>query len=207
MAPGLLAGVRSGVEYLPAFGQMPAPSSLTQKITHTDPSLKVQTAQSGDFDAVIPAVERAYELAPANTEVTFWHGAMLNLFGGEGGSPLFIFSVLLAGLVQMPSFMAIYATAKAAVIALTEAIRDDLARDSIGASVLCPGPIKSRILWEQMLGRGTRKCVDINKTHFTIFDCFDGTQILLRRRIRHGNLRAEMNGCVPRRDAGDRSVT
>jgi type I restriction enzyme, R subunit len=36
-------------------------------------------------------------------------------------------------------------------------------------------PIKSRILWEQMLGRGTRKCVDINKSHFTIFDCFDGT--------------------------------
>ena len=41
--------------------------------------------------------------------------------------------------------MAIYATAKAAVIALTESIRDDLARDGIGASVLCPGPIKSRI--------------------------------------------------------------
>jgi hypothetical protein len=31
------------------FGQMPAPTSLTQKITHADPSLKVQTAQSGDF--------------------------------------------------------------------------------------------------------------------------------------------------------------
>ena len=38
-------------------------------------------------------------------------------------------------------------------------------------------PVKSRILWEQMLGRGTRKCDDINKTHFTIFDCFDGTLI------------------------------
>jgi type I restriction enzyme R subunit len=36
-------------------------------------------------------------------------------------------------------------------------------------------PIKSRILWEQMLGRGTRKCSDINKSHFTVFDCFDGT--------------------------------
>jgi type I restriction enzyme R subunit len=35
-------------------------------------------------------------------------------------------------------------------------------------------PVKSRILWEQMLGRGTRKCVDINKSHFTVFDCFDG---------------------------------
>jgi type I restriction enzyme R subunit len=36
-------------------------------------------------------------------------------------------------------------------------------------------PVKSRILFAQMLGRGTRKCDDINKTHFTVFDCFDGT--------------------------------
>ncbi len=36
-------------------------------------------------------------------------------------------------------------------------------------------PVKSRILFEQMLGRGTRKCEEINKTHFTVFDCFDGT--------------------------------
>lgn len=35
--------------------------------------------------------------------------------------------------------------------------------------------IKSRILFEQMLGRGTRRCDEINKTHFTVFDCFDGT--------------------------------
>src|SRR5207253_4218030 len=38
-------------------------------------------------------------------------------------------------------------------------------------------PVKSRILWEQMLGRGTRKCLDINKSHFTVFDCFDGSLI------------------------------
>jgi type I restriction enzyme, R subunit len=38
-------------------------------------------------------------------------------------------------------------------------------------------PVKSRILWTQMLGRGTRKCPDINKGFFTVFDCFDGTLI------------------------------
>ncbi len=38
-------------------------------------------------------------------------------------------------------------------------------------------PVKSRTLWVQMLGRATRRCPDINKTHFTIFDCFDGTLI------------------------------
>ena len=37
-------------------------------------------------------------------------------------------------------------------------------------------PVKSRILFEQMLGRGTRlgeKSAD--KDHFVVFDCFDGT--------------------------------
>lgn len=38
-------------------------------------------------------------------------------------------------------------------------------------------PVKSRILWEQMLGRGTRLCPDINKAKFTVFDCFNGTLI------------------------------
>jgi hypothetical protein len=38
-------------------------------------------------------------------------------------------------------------------------------------------PVKSRILFEQMLGRGTRRSPDLvpAKTHFTVFDCFDGT--------------------------------
>jgi len=36
-------------------------------------------------------------------------------------------------------------------------------------------PVKSRILFEQMMGRGTRLCDEINKTHFTVFDCFRGT--------------------------------
>jgi len=37
-------------------------------------------------------------------------------------------------------------------------------------------PVKSRILFEQMLGRGTRKGEQYtDKDHFTVFDCFDGT--------------------------------
>jgi type I restriction enzyme R subunit len=36
-------------------------------------------------------------------------------------------------------------------------------------------PVKSRILFEQMMGRGTRRCTEIGKTHFTVFDCFGGT--------------------------------
>lgn len=36
-------------------------------------------------------------------------------------------------------------------------------------------PVKSRILFEQILGRGTRRGENIIKSHFTVFDCFDGT--------------------------------
>jgi type I restriction enzyme, R subunit len=37
-------------------------------------------------------------------------------------------------------------------------------------------PVKSRILFEQMLGRGTRKSEDLpDKSHFTVVDCFDGS--------------------------------
>ncbi|RUL84357.1 type I restriction endonuclease subunit R [Tautonia sociabilis] len=37
-------------------------------------------------------------------------------------------------------------------------------------------PVKSRILFEQMLGRGTRLGEHYpDKSHFTVFDCFDGT--------------------------------
>lgn len=41
-------------------------------------------------------------------------------------------------------------------------------------------PVKSRILFEQMLGRGTRLCDTFEgpaKSHFVVFDCFDGTLI------------------------------
>ena len=38
--------------------------------------------------------------------------------------------------------------------------------------------VKSRILFEQMLGRGTRRGeIFPDKSHFTVFDCFDGTLI------------------------------
>jgi NAD(P)-dependent dehydrogenase (short-subunit alcohol dehydrogenase family) len=62
---------------------------------------------------------------------------------GEGGHV--VNTASLAGLVWMPSFMTVYTTSKAAVIALSECLRDDLIPDHIGVSVLCPGPVKSNI--------------------------------------------------------------
>jgi uncharacterized Ntn-hydrolase superfamily protein len=44
-------------------------------------------AQTGDLDAVIPALERAYALAPANTEINFWRAGLLTMFGDPRGRP------------------------------------------------------------------------------------------------------------------------
>jgi short-subunit dehydrogenase len=41
--------------------------------------------------------------------------------------------------------MAMYVTSKAAVLALSEAIRSELAQENIGVTVLLPGPVKSNI--------------------------------------------------------------
>jgi len=44
-------------------------------------------------------------------------------------------------------------------------------------------PVKSRILFEQMMGRGTRRCPEIHKGKFTVFDCFNGTLLEYFRKI------------------------
>ncbi len=62
---------------------------------------------------------------------------------GEGGHV--VNTASLAALVVMPAHMTMYATAKAAVVAMSEAMRTELGQDGIGVSVLCPGPIKSNI--------------------------------------------------------------
>ena len=58
-------------------------------------------------------------------------------------------------------------------------------------------PVKSRILWEQMLGRGTRTRPEINKESFTIFDCFDGTLIEYFREVSNFDMEGIKNDIVP----------
>jgi NAD(P)-dependent dehydrogenase (short-subunit alcohol dehydrogenase family) len=67
---------------------------------------------------------------------------------GQGGH--IVNTASLAALVTMPAAMVMYVTAKAAVIALSESIRTELAPLGIGVTVLCPGPVKSNI---QQLGQ------------------------------------------------------
>jgi NAD(P)-dependent dehydrogenase (short-subunit alcohol dehydrogenase family) len=62
---------------------------------------------------------------------------------GKGGH--IVSTASLAATIVMPSFLAIYTASKAAIIALSEAMRDDLAKDDIGVTVLCPGFVKSNI--------------------------------------------------------------
>jgi len=61
----------------------------------------------------------------------------------EGG--YIVNTASLAALVTMPARMVMYVTGKAAVIALSEAIRTELLPEGIGVTVLCPGPVKSNI--------------------------------------------------------------
>ena len=44
-------------------------------------------ALAGDFDGVLPAMERARSLAPDNTEIRFWHAGMLMMFRDPKGRP------------------------------------------------------------------------------------------------------------------------
>jgi NAD(P)-dependent dehydrogenase (short-subunit alcohol dehydrogenase family) len=62
---------------------------------------------------------------------------------GEGGH--IINTASLAALVPMPAQFVIYQTAKAAVVTLSEGIREELRQEHIGVSVLCPGPVRTNI--------------------------------------------------------------
>jgi NAD(P)-dependent dehydrogenase (short-subunit alcohol dehydrogenase family) len=61
---------------------------------------------------------------------------------GEGGH--IVNTSSMAGVVPI-SGAAIYITAKAAVIGLSEALRSELAGDGIGVSAFCPGPVQTNI--------------------------------------------------------------
>jgi NAD(P)-dependent dehydrogenase (short-subunit alcohol dehydrogenase family) len=62
---------------------------------------------------------------------------------GEGGHV--VNTASLAALVPMPGPFVIYVAAKAAVVAISETLRTELAPQNIGVSVLCPGPVRTNI--------------------------------------------------------------
>jgi len=61
---------------------------------------------------------------------------------GEGGH--IVNTSSMAGVVPIPG-AAIYITAKAALIGLSEALRSELADEGIGVSAFCPGPVQTNI--------------------------------------------------------------
>ena len=44
-------------------------------------------AQAGDLEGVLPAIDRAFALAPDNTEIRFWRAGMRTMFGDPRGRP------------------------------------------------------------------------------------------------------------------------
>ena len=101
-----------------------------------DPSGPFEQATYQDWDYGL----NVNLMGPINGIMAFAPGMRAR---GRGGH--IVNTASLAGLTPMPSFMAIYAVAKAGVITLTESIQDSMAQDNIGVTVLMPGPIKSRI--------------------------------------------------------------
>src|SRR5262245_36165494 len=61
---------------------------------------------------------------------------------GEGGH--IVNTASIAGLTALPG-LGIYSATKHAVVALSEALREELAPEGIGVSVLCPGGVRTRI--------------------------------------------------------------
>jgi NAD(P)-dependent dehydrogenase (short-subunit alcohol dehydrogenase family) len=61
---------------------------------------------------------------------------------GEGGH--IVTTSSMAGVLPLPG-CAIYCTAKGAAVALSEALRGELAADNIGVSAFCPGPVSTNI--------------------------------------------------------------
>lgn len=61
---------------------------------------------------------------------------------GEGGH--IVVTSSMAAVVPIPG-AAIYITAKAALVGLSEAMRSELAADSVGVSAFCPGPVQTNI--------------------------------------------------------------
>jgi short-subunit dehydrogenase len=61
---------------------------------------------------------------------------------GEGGHVVNTASI--AGLSALPG-LGIYTATKHAVVALSEVLREELAPEGIGVSVLCPGGVRTRI--------------------------------------------------------------
>ncbi len=101
-----------------------------------DPSGPLEQATYQDWDYGL----NINLMGPINGIMAFSPGMRRR---GKGGH--IVNTASLAGVTPMMSAMAIYAVAKAAVITLTESIRDSMAQDNIGVTVLMPGPIKSRI--------------------------------------------------------------
>jgi NADP-dependent 3-hydroxy acid dehydrogenase YdfG len=64
------------------------------------------------------------------------------LASGEGGHV--VNTASMAGVLPIPG-AAVYITAKAAVVGLSEALRSELAEQGIGVSAFCPGPVQTNI--------------------------------------------------------------
>jgi NAD(P)-dependent dehydrogenase (short-subunit alcohol dehydrogenase family) len=121
-----------------------------------------RTAAEGRFGPVDILINNAginYDGEPL-TEVSsssFMQVISINLLGVQNGVRCFgpsmqargygyiVNTASVMGLLQGVSGMGVYSASKAAVVALSEALRSELAPFGVGVSVLCPGFVKSNL--------------------------------------------------------------
>lgn len=80
---------------------------------------------------------------------------------GEGGHVVNTSSM--AGMIPVPAFAGIYATTKFAIRGMTDALRLALAPHGIGASVLCPGMVRTRAITAGDLYRKAHEGAEVDE--------------------------------------------
>lgn len=112
--------------------------------------LSVIVSNAGIAGSTLPLAETSMS-AWAWTRSINLDGAFLGLTHGArriraSGQPGHLIATASMSVFNVPPNMATYVATKAAVVAMCEALRQELAPQSIGVSVLLPGPVRTRLV-------------------------------------------------------------
>jgi NAD(P)-dependent dehydrogenase (short-subunit alcohol dehydrogenase family)/pimeloyl-ACP methyl ester carboxylesterase len=138
----------AGHAYLVDVSDGPAMDAFAAEIsdTHGVPDILVNNAGIGHAGTVLATTEKEWQRV---LDVNLWgviHGC--RAFGSRmegGGAGGHIVNVASAAAYMPSKDLAAYATSKAAVVALSDCLRGELAHSGIGVSVICPGFVHTNI--------------------------------------------------------------
>jgi NAD(P)-dependent dehydrogenase (short-subunit alcohol dehydrogenase family)/pimeloyl-ACP methyl ester carboxylesterase len=138
----------AGYAYLVDVSDGPAMDAFAAKVsdTHGVPDILVNNAGIGHAGTVLATTDKEWQRV---LDVNLWgviHGC--RAFGArmaDSGAGGHIVNVASAAAYLPSKDLAAYATSKAAVVALSNCLRGELAHSGVGVSVICPGFVKTNI--------------------------------------------------------------